>query len=111
MRRGVAAAATAPLAPPPPPGSPLRRSFGCRAEAHHPAYCVEVSAWAKKQTDDGGNAKWLLANTKPCPKCNKAIEKNQGEAEPRPRERGGCAAYERDPSVVAAPPPPLPLPP
>jgi len=34
--------------------------------------------WSKRLTDEGGNSKWVLANTKPCPKCKKAIEKNEG---------------------------------
>jgi len=52
--------------------------FACRAAAHRPASCKEVVRWNKKQVDDGGNAKWLVAHTKPCPKCKRSIEKNSG---------------------------------
>jgi ariadne-1 len=31
-----------------------------------------------KTSSDGENANWVLANTKHCPRCRRAIEKNQG---------------------------------
>jgi len=54
--------------------------FACSAtdEAHGPASCVDVGAWKKREVDDGENSKWLIAHTKPCPKCTQPIEKNTG---------------------------------
>lgn len=55
-----------------------RFCFGCGEEAHRPATCDTVRLWRAKNTAESGNATWILANTKPCPKCTTAIEKNQG---------------------------------
>jgi len=53
--------------------------FACReSPPHRPASCAEVVRWRATEKDEGGNAKWLVAHTKPCPKCKKPIEKNQG---------------------------------
>ena len=50
----------------------------CNLEPHAPATCKSVDAWNMRERDDGANAMWILANTKSCPNCKKAIEKNQG---------------------------------
>jgi len=34
--------------------------------------------WNEKNQDEAENMTWILANTKPCPKCGYPIEKNQG---------------------------------
>ena len=34
--------------------------------------------WFKKCEDDSETGNWLSVNTKDCPKCNTAIEKNGG---------------------------------
>ena len=51
--------------------------FGCGKETHRPLSCDLFVKWSQKiVSDDTEN--WLLANTKTCPKCNNAIEKNLG---------------------------------
>lgn len=34
--------------------------------------------WITKNSAESENLNWILANTKPCPKCHRPIEKNQG---------------------------------
>jgi hypothetical protein len=34
--------------------------------------------WRQKIQDDSETNNWLAANTKPCPKCGKPVEKNGG---------------------------------
>ena len=34
--------------------------------------------WVTKNSAESENLNWILANTKPCPKCCRPIEKNQG---------------------------------
>ena len=40
--------------------------------------CQTVGMWLRKNSAESENANWILANTKPCPKCKRPIEKNQG---------------------------------
>ena len=47
-------------------------------DAHRPVDCETVAKWQLKNSSEAENTAWLLVNTKPCPKCGKAIEKNQG---------------------------------
>ena len=49
--------------------------FGCGADPHSPATCSMAEAWARKCRDDSETATWMTANTKPCPKCSKPVEK------------------------------------
>lgn len=51
--------------------------FNCMAQAHSPCPCAIWEKWSAKRLD-GENIKWILANTKNCPKCFKPIEKNGG---------------------------------
>jgi hypothetical protein len=37
-----------------------------------------VRKWITKNSAESENLNWILANTKPCPKCYRPIEKNQG---------------------------------
>lgn len=37
-----------------------------------------MKAWVKKCQDDSETSNWISANTKDCPKCRSAIEKNGG---------------------------------
>ncbi|KAI4962728.1 hypothetical protein ZWY2020_025877, partial [Hordeum vulgare] len=54
-------------------------SYGfCWNEAHRPVDCATVSKWILKNSAESENMNWILANSKPCPKCKRPIEKNQG---------------------------------
>ena len=37
-----------------------------------------MKKWIIKNSAESENLNWILANTKPCPKCKRPIEKNQG---------------------------------
>jgi ariadne-1 len=37
-----------------------------------------LDKWLQKASDESENVKWMLANTKRCPKCRSPIEKNGG---------------------------------
>ena len=39
--------------------------------------CETVKKWILKNSAESENLNWILANTKPCPKCKRPIEKNQ----------------------------------
>ena len=52
--------------------------FACGDEAHRPASCSDLKRWNVKNTAESENVTWIMANTKPCPKCGVNIEKNQG---------------------------------
>jgi ariadne-1 len=66
--------------------------FKCGKEAHRPCICEMVELWNQKNSSESENVKWLLANTKQCPKCHKYIEKNQGCNHMTCRkEAGGCS--------------------
>jgi ariadne-1 len=43
--------------------------FGCAEEAHRPVDCGTVRRWLVKNSAESENLTWILANTKPCPKC------------------------------------------
>lgn len=55
--------------------------FRCRAEGHQPLSCEGMEAWNEKfgvAHDPLSSDNWIKLFTKPCPKCKKHIEKNQG---------------------------------
>eukprot|EP00262_Sarcandra_glabra_P015770 TRINITY_DN494_c0_g2_i1.p1 TRINITY_DN494_c0_g2~~TRINITY_DN494_c0_g2_i1.p1 ORF type:complete len:586 (+),score=71.79 TRINITY_DN494_c0_g2_i1:157-1914(+) len=52
--------------------------WSCTEEAHRPVDCGTVSMWILKNSAESENMNWILANSKPCPKCKRPIEKNQG---------------------------------
>lgn len=52
--------------------------WGCTEEQHRPLGCEAVSKWREKNTSEADNNTWILVNTKPCPKCDQKIEKDQG---------------------------------
>jgi len=52
--------------------------FKCSNEAHEPCSCKNLLEWLQKEKDDSETINWLCVNTKTCPKCSKAIEKNGG---------------------------------
>ncbi|KAL6207383.1 hypothetical protein ACLB2K_018341 [Fragaria x ananassa] len=56
----------------------LKYCWNCTEESHRPVDCKTVKKWLLKNEDDSQNGKWIMVNTKPCPKCNRSIEKNLG---------------------------------
>ena len=65
----------------------------CSLEFHTPVSCELARQWADKNSSESENVTWILANTKPCPKCRKPIEKNQGCNHMHcPTRSGGCGA-------------------
>lgn len=52
--------------------------IACGEEPHSPCNCKELARWNEKCKNESETANWILANTKPCPKCSSRIEKNQG---------------------------------
>ena len=50
----------------------------CGDEPHQPLHCRALETWKEKCKNESETANWILANTKPCPKCRSRIEKNQG---------------------------------
>ena len=52
--------------------------FDCGEEAHTPVTCDTLKIWKEKNAKDLSSIKWMMENTKPCPKCKAAIEKNDG---------------------------------
>lgn len=67
------------------PGAAVRACFYAdrilAAESRSPMLqvdCATVSKWLLKNSAESENLNWILANTKPCPKCKRPIEKNHG---------------------------------
>ncbi|XP_078447141.1 putative E3 ubiquitin-protein ligase ARI7 [Wolffia australiana] len=52
--------------------------WNCTEEAHRPVDCNTVARWILKNSAESENMNWILANSKPCPRCKRPIEKNQG---------------------------------
>ncbi|XP_002983678.2 probable E3 ubiquitin-protein ligase ARI8 isoform X1 [Selaginella moellendorffii] len=52
--------------------------WNCLEEAHRPVDCETVAKWILKNSAESENMNWILANSKPCPKCKRPIEKNLG---------------------------------
>ncbi|XVE84593.1 hypothetical protein DITRI_Ditri17bG0025100 [Diplodiscus trichospermus] len=55
-----------------------RFCWNCTEEVHRPVDCNTVAKWILKNSAESENMNWILANSKPCPKCKRPIEKNQG---------------------------------
>ncbi|GJN24037.1 hypothetical protein PR202_gb11745 [Eleusine coracana subsp. coracana] len=51
--------------------------FNCAAHAHSPCPCTIWEKWSAKSSDSE-NIKWIVNNTKSCPKCFKPIVKDGG---------------------------------
>jgi ariadne-1 len=51
--------------------------FNCTEQAHSPCPCTIWEKWSAK-SNDSENIKWIINNTKSCPKCFKPIEKAGG---------------------------------
>ncbi|CAN0909941.1 Probable E3 ubiquitin-protein ligase ARI1 [Linum grandiflorum] len=56
----------------------LQFCFNCLSEAHSPCSCMMWKLWNKKCKDDSETVNWMTVHTKPCPKCQKPVEKNGG---------------------------------
>ncbi|KAH3760423.1 ubiquitin-protein ligase [Pelomyxa schiedti] len=56
----------------------FKMCFMCNEEAHFPANCAMLKKWLEKCRDDSETYHWIQVNTKICPKCKSAIEKNGG---------------------------------
>ncbi|XP_047943918.1 probable E3 ubiquitin-protein ligase ARI5 [Salvia hispanica] len=52
--------------------------FLCAAESHRPVSCKVAAEWLKTKKSEAKSAKWIVSNTKPCPKCHRPIQKTQG---------------------------------
>ncbi|KAH7518284.1 hypothetical protein FEM48_Zijuj09G0155200 [Ziziphus jujuba var. spinosa] len=52
--------------------------WNCTEDAHSPVDCDTVAKWILQNSNESENTNWLLVNSKPCPKCKRPIEKNQG---------------------------------
>ncbi|KAF7132220.1 hypothetical protein RHSIM_Rhsim09G0029900 [Rhododendron simsii] len=53
-------------------------NYDCTEDAHRPVDCDTVAKWITKNSAESENTNWILAYTKPCPKCKRPIEKNHG---------------------------------
>jgi ariadne-1 len=69
-----------------------RMCWKCREEAHAPLSCALVRHWRTTVNEDSLQARWVVENTKPCPKCRTRIEKNGGcnHMMCRTQSGGGC---------------------
>ncbi|KAG2497384.1 hypothetical protein HYH03_004542 [Edaphochlamys debaryana] len=52
--------------------------FKCLKDPHTPCTCKMWDEWDEKIHGDSETRNWFMANTKPCPKCSKPVEKNGG---------------------------------
>ncbi|XVF73669.1 hypothetical protein PTKIN_Ptkin13bG0001500 [Pterospermum kingtungense] len=52
--------------------------WNCGEEAHSPVDCETVTKWMLKNNSEAENVNYILAFTKPCPKCKRPIEKSMG---------------------------------
>ncbi|XWS24310.1 hypothetical protein CRYUN_Cryun28dG0090300 [Craigia yunnanensis] len=52
--------------------------WNCTQEAHSPVDRETVTKWMSKNNSEAENVNYILAFTKPCPKCKRQIEKNMG---------------------------------
>lgn len=57
---------------------PSRFCFNCVKDPHSPLPCKLLPEWMEKCEGEGESIKYITANTKNCPKCHSAVEKNGG---------------------------------
>ncbi|WCJ35317.1 RING/U-box superfamily protein [Euphorbia peplus] len=55
-----------------------RFCWNCDEEPHGPVDCETVKTWITKNQSESENVNYILAYCKPCPKCKRPIEKNEG---------------------------------
>lgn len=53
-----------------------------------------VTEWRERETSESENIKWMIANTKQCPKCRRPIEKNGGCMHMTCQKASGGCGYE-----------------
>ncbi|CAK9178574.1 unnamed protein product [Ilex paraguariensis] len=56
----------------------LQFCFRCSAEPHSPCSCLMWEFWTKKCKDELVTVDWVTVHTKPCPKCQKPVDKDGG---------------------------------
>jgi len=61
---------------------------------HRPCPCDIAKKWIAKASDEQENIVWMAANTKQCPRCHAAIEKNGGCMHMTCRKESGGCGYE-----------------
>ena len=61
---------------------------------HRPCPCDVARKWLAKTTDESENIAWMTANTKQCPRCHAAIEKNGGCMHMTCNKASGGCGYE-----------------
>eukprot|EP01098_Paradermamoeba_levis_P004628 TRINITY_DN1975_c0_g1_i1.p1 TRINITY_DN1975_c0_g1~~TRINITY_DN1975_c0_g1_i1.p1 ORF type:complete len:295 (-),score=99.59 TRINITY_DN1975_c0_g1_i1:18-902(-) len=66
--------------------------FACEREDHRPVSCPQMGLWEEKTRDPASkeSMNWIVANTKPCPKCKKQIFKDEGCNHMTCRPPSGC---------------------
>ncbi|KAL7109197.1 hypothetical protein ACP275_06G160300 [Erythranthe tilingii] len=52
--------------------------WNCTEDMHRPVDCETVEKWVILKNSEAENTTWIMAYTKPCPKCKRSIEKNDG---------------------------------
>ncbi|PNH11262.1 putative E3 ubiquitin-protein ligase [Tetrabaena socialis] len=52
--------------------------FKCLKDPHTPCTCKMWDQWDEKIHGDSETRNWFMANTKPCPKCSKPVQKEGG---------------------------------
>lgn len=53
--------------------------WNCLEECHRPIDCDTVKKWVSMINEgESQNLYWIIGNSKPCPKCKRAIEKDSG---------------------------------
>ena len=58
--------------------------FKCKLEAHAPANCTEAAAWVLRDKAEANlDTKYLMEQTKPCPKCHVRTKKEGGSKNER----------------------------
>jgi len=60
------------------PGCSTSFCFSCGKDDHRPCSCDAVAKWEEKNRNESESLRWIQVNTKTCPSCKVAVEKNGG---------------------------------
>lgn len=71
-----------------------RSCFNCDVPFHDGITCEDYQARVNADPDNAANADYLARLTKPCPKCNRSIEKNDGCDHMTCQEAAGGCGHE-----------------